>query len=828
MNFRILLLVLCFGFCKFNLHGQAKVIADEYIIQLDRGVYISSCLKDIQASFPDWNAEPVRILSKRFNIWLLNASGNFGADVSPELRKIKGIHLAQPNHAVELRSTAPNDPSYQQQWSLKNAGQSNGVFGADIDAELAWDLSTGGITAQGDTIVVAVIDDGFQLDHPDLRDNFFRNRSEIPANGIDDDLNGYTDDAVGWDAYQDDGTLPSALHGTHVCGIIAAKGNNNVGISGVNWNVKILPIAGSTSNEATVVAAYSYAAEMRIQYNQSGGTKGAFVIATNTSFGVNQGNPDDFPIWCSFYDTLGAYGIISAGATSNSNINIDQAGDIPTGCSSSFLISVTNTNRNDSKYPSAGYGIESIDIGAPGTDIYSTITNSSYSTRTGTSMASPHVSGTIALMYAVACPELLNEYNSNPAGIALQMKDYLLAGSDQLPELEALVNQNRRLNLYGALTQVQNYICNSNNPPNAAFYASSTSFCPGLTCSFLNVSSSNAESYIWSFPGGTPSVSTDKEPTIVYNETGIYDVQLISYNAFGADTLLLEGYIQITNTGLRTILSQDFESGDFSSKGWTVLNPDDSITWKVENIVGTFPGSKAASVNLYNYGGSNGQRDYLISPDFQLNQTTSNTLYFEHAYRRRSIQERDSLIVSVSTDQGNTWKRLLEVSEYGDGTFATNSILSSSFIPSKRADWCKNSTIGPPCFNLSLLDFDTASSARIRFETVNDGGNNVYIDNVKIQGICSAPQRMQELIAPENRFVVFPNPAQDFIQINTGSNYPWNASVVDLSGRIVSKIEGLIGNYFLPIDSLPAGMYLLRLQINDHLEMHRFIHTSTD
>jgi hypothetical protein len=87
---------------------------------------------------------------------------------------------------------------------------------------------------------------------------------------------------------------------------------------------------------------------------------------------------------------------------------------------------------------------------------------------------------------------------------------------------------------------------------------------------------------------------------------------------------------------------------------------------------------------------------------------------------------------------------------------------------------------------------------------------------------------MQELIAPENRFVVFPNPAQDFIQINTGSNYPWNASVVDLSGRIVSKIEGLIGNYFLPIDSLPAGMYLLRLQINDHLEMHRFIHTSTD
>ncbi len=812
---------------KDTLKSQVQVITGEYIVQLERNVIISECVKEIDATFPNWNPEVIRALSKRFNIWLIKVSAQPGVDVS-EWRKIKGIKLAQPNHTVELRATIPSDPSFQQQWSLKNTGQNNGVVGADIDAELAWDISTGGVSAQGDTIVVAVIDDGFQLDHPDLRGNFFQNRSEVPGNAIDDDLNGYVDDAYGWDAYQDDGILPSALHGTHVCGIIAAKGNNAVGISGVNWNVKILPIAGSSSNEATVVAAYSYAAEMRIQYDLSGGTKGAYVVATNSSFGVNQANPDDFPIWCSLYDSLGAYGILSAGATSNSNINIDEVGDMPTSCSSSFLITVTNTNRNDSKYPTAGYGPESIDIGAPGTDIYSTITNSSYANRTGTSMATPHVTGAIALMYAASCPELINEYRTNPAGIALQMKDYLLAGAEQLPALESLVDQSRRLNLFGALTQVQNYVCDPNNPPNAAFYASSTSFCPGLNCTFKNASSSNSQSYIWSFPGGTPSTSSEKEPSIVYNQLGNFNVQLIAYNEFGSDTLLLESYIQITNTGFRTVLSEDFESNDFGAGGWTVANPDDSITWEIDSIVGTFPGNKAVTVNMFRYAGSNGQRDYLISPEFQLNQTTSNSLYFEHAYRRRSIEEHDSLIVSISTDQGNSWIRLLEVSEYGDGTFATNSILNTSFIPSKRSDWCKNSTIGPLCYSIDLSDYDTVSSARIRFETVNDGGNNVYIDNVKIQGVCSIPLSNPVINKPYDAFVVFPNPAYDFVQINTESTRTWNVSMLDLAGRVVWKADKLFGNYFLSMDSLPPGMYLLRLQINEHIEVHRIIHTSTE
>src|SRR5690606_7841154 len=146
-----------------------------------------------------------------------------------------------------------------------------GIEGADIDATLAWDITTAGVTALGDTIVIAVIDEGFQLNHPDLIQNFFRNNSEIPNNGIDDDQNGYIDDVGGWNAFNNTGIIPQNSHGTHVSGIVSARGNNGAGVTGVNWVAKILPIAGSSGDESTVIAAYAYAAEMRILYDQTHG-----------------------------------------------------------------------------------------------------------------------------------------------------------------------------------------------------------------------------------------------------------------------------------------------------------------------------------------------------------------------------------------------------------------------------------------------------------------------------------------------------------------------------------------------------------------------------
>ena len=161
----------------------------------------------------------------------------------------------------------------------------------------------------------------------------------------------------------------------------------------------------------------------------------------------------------SMYDSLGSVGILSAGATANQNWNIDVVGDIPTSCSSPYLISVTNTTRNDIKYTSAGYGLTTIDIGAPGTSIYSTIPTSTWSMTnwTGTSMATPHVAGTIGLMFAAACPQFIQDYKMNPGSLALIMRDYLLNAVDTLGTLTNLCATGGRLNAFNSLQNVQSY-----------------------------------------------------------------------------------------------------------------------------------------------------------------------------------------------------------------------------------------------------------------------------------------------------------------------------------------------------------------------------------
>jgi subtilisin family serine protease len=193
---------------------------------------------------------------------------------------------------------------------------------------------------------------------------------------------------------------------------------------------------------------------MRTLYNETNGQKGAFIVATNSSFGVEGGNPDDFSVWCAMYDTLGSVGILNCVATANENWNIDSVGDVPSACSSDFLIAVTNTTPSDNKYTDAGYGVINIDIGAPGTDIYSTLPNNTYGNLTGTSMATPQVAGVIALMYANMPQSSIRAYKNNPASFTLLVRQLLLDGADKIAPLDGLVNSGR-LNAYNAVQKAR-------------------------------------------------------------------------------------------------------------------------------------------------------------------------------------------------------------------------------------------------------------------------------------------------------------------------------------------------------------------------------------
>lgn len=386
------------------------------------------------------------------------------------------VKIAQFDHTVEQRNT-PNDPQFGAQWNLNNTGQNSGTPGADIDALNAWFIATGGLTSSGDTIVVAVIDGGFDITHPDL--NFWKNYDEIPNNSIDDDNNGYIDDYDGWNPSNNSDVLSVQNHGTHISGIIGAKGNNGAGVTGINWNVKIMPICTGGSIESDVVAGYSYVMEQRRIYNQTNGVKGAFVVSSNSSFGVNLGQPAAYPLWCAMYDSLGSVGILNAGATANANTNVDVQGDMPSACTSDWLVTVTNTTNTDTKNNQAGYGAISIDLGAPGTSITSTGLSNTYSTLTGTSISTPHVAGTIALMYAVACTQLMIDYKSDPAGIALMIKDSLLGAVDPIAALAGITVTGGRLNLYRSLKAIQNHY--------------STDTCPGVSIPEYGLGESNFE-----------------------------------------------------------------------------------------------------------------------------------------------------------------------------------------------------------------------------------------------------------------------------------------------------------------------------------------------
>ena len=307
---------------------------------------------------------------------------------------------------ITPQTTTPNDPDYPLLWGLNNTGQTGGKPDADIDAPEAWNIQT------GNHIVVGVIDSGVDYNHPDLAGNMWTNLGEIAGDGIDNDSNGYIDDVRGWDfAYNDNDPMDVDGHGTHVAGTIAATGNNSVGVIGVAWNkAKIMPLrflddsgSGATSN-----------AILAIDYATANGVK-----LTNNSWGglfYSQALYDAI-------ETAGEQGALFVAAAGNESRNTDLVPAYPASYDLPNIISVASTDDNDKLSYFSNYGANTVDLAAPGEGIYSTTPGGNYDTYSGTSMASPHVTGAAALIMA-----------KDPSLTAPQVKDTLLEKTDPITD----------------------------------------------------------------------------------------------------------------------------------------------------------------------------------------------------------------------------------------------------------------------------------------------------------------------------------------------------------------------------------------------------------
>ncbi len=269
------------------------------------------------------------------------------------------VEYAEPNYIVHAMATTPNDTSFSQLWGLDNTGQNGGTFDADIDAPEAWDMTTG-----SDSVVIAVIDSGVAYNHPDLKDNIWTNTGETSCeDGIDNDSNGYIDDCNGWDFLSDDNDPEDYYeHGTHVAGIIAAVGNNNEGVTGVMWQAKIMPLRflgiNGSGTVADAVAAILYA-----------NANGAHVI--NASWGG-----DNYSL--ALKDAIDASNAVVVCAAGNDGVDNDSTPYYPASYTSSNIITVAATDHNDGIAVFSDYGAASVDLAAPGVDIYSSIPVFSY------------------------------------------------------------------------------------------------------------------------------------------------------------------------------------------------------------------------------------------------------------------------------------------------------------------------------------------------------------------------------------------------------------------------------------------------------------------
>jgi large repetitive protein len=397
---------------------------------------------------PSWQADADE---SQAGVYLVQLDGTVSVEEAiREAESDPRVEFAEPNRLLAPRDTIPNDALFNNMWALRNTT----VTGADIGAPRAWDLTTG-----SNNVVVAITDTGVDIQHPDLAANIWSNPGEVANNNIDDDNNGLIDDINGWNFQANNNQLFNSIsfdaHGTSVAGIIGAVGNNGTGITGVSWNVKLMPlkfINNGTGDTSGAVKAINYAITQR--------NKGVNVRVINASWGPTGESCND-----SFSKSLkkaiqaagdaGITFVCSAGngdcGTNRNGDDLDAAPEYPAswGGELTNVLSVTAVDITDGVPGFSNFGHNNISVAAPGFTVLTTVPRgfsglpdiASYGTQTGTSFSAPHVTGIAALLAA-------RETALTPT----QIKQRIIATAEPILPLASKIKSAGRANAFNALT----------------------------------------------------------------------------------------------------------------------------------------------------------------------------------------------------------------------------------------------------------------------------------------------------------------------------------------------------------------------------------------
>ena len=428
------------------------------------------------------------------------------------------VEYAEPDYTIHA-ALEPNDPSYINGalWGLKNTGQSSGRAGVDIGAATAW-----GLTHDAGTVVVAIIDSGIRATHQDLAANLWINPGEVAGNGVDDDADRYADDIYGIDAITSEGSPVDDLgHGTHVAGIIGAVGNNGIGVTGVAWKVRLMALkfldnAGDGATSDAIVC---------IDYARQ---KGAHLI--NASWG-------DAGYSLSLYNAIARArddGIIFVAAAANSGKNNDLTPNCPSSYPLDNIVAVGAIDRSGNIPSFSNYGARSVHLMAPGKDINSTwyTSDTAYASESGTSMATPYVTGALALLKA-----------RYPGENYRQLIARLLANTQPLASASGKCLTGGMVNVAAALQATTV----------ASFDASALVGAVPMDVGLTNTSVGDIAGLAWDFGDGS-SLVTEANPQHRYRAEGRYGIALTVTNRLGETstvrrevTALVNYQIQATN-----------------------------------------------------------------------------------------------------------------------------------------------------------------------------------------------------------------------------------------------------------------------------------------